>query len=49
MRATVLDALSEGFGVKLVQEACKGVDANKVEETLDELRGKGVEIVARLE
>ena len=47
MRATALDARELGFGVKLVTDAVRGIEAQPgdVERALEEMRDAGVELV----
>lgn len=45
VRATVLDALKEGFAVKLMREATRPVDAEGGRRALDEMLEAGAELV----
>ncbi|NLA35393.1 MAG: isochorismatase family protein [Actinobacteria bacterium] len=45
VRATALDALAEGFRVRLIVDLCAGINPETVEATLAELRTAGAEIV----
>lgn len=45
VKSTARDALSEGFGVVLVEEACKGVKAEDSQKALTELEGMGARVV----
>lgn len=47
--ATVQDALSEGFGVTIVEEACKGVSEENAASALAELQVKGATLVQRVD
>ena len=49
VKSTARDALSEGFGVVLVEEACRGVKAEDSERALRELEGKGATVVGTVE
>jgi nicotinamidase/pyrazinamidase len=44
VRHTALDALREGFAVRVVPEATRGVDAGDAAAALDELRGAGASV-----
>lgn len=44
VRATVLDALKEGFGVRVLSEMCSPVDDARGARALDEMREAGAEI-----
>jgi len=45
VRATVLDALKEGFAVRLVADLSKGITPESTQAALDEMRAAGAEIV----
>ncbi|MCP1727319.1 nicotinamidase/pyrazinamidase [Natronospira proteinivora] len=45
VHATVLDALSQGFEVKLLASATRPVDPDKGDAVMDEMREKGAETV----
>ena len=45
VRATVLDALKEGFNVRVLEEMCAGVDADSADAALEEMAAAGAEIV----
>ena len=44
VRATVLDALKEGFGVRVLSSMCSPVDEDRGSRALDEMREAGAEI-----
>ncbi len=44
VRATVLDAVSNGFGVRLLTDLCAGVAPDSSEKALSEMREAGVEL-----
>ena len=44
VRATVLDALREGFQVRVLAELCSPVDAARGNAALDEMRAAGAEV-----
>ncbi len=46
VRATVLDALNLGFGVKLRLDLCRGVAPESTEQALEEMKAKGAEIIS---
>jgi nicotinamidase-related amidase len=46
VKATAVDAKSEGFRTWVVVEGTRAVDAGGWEEVVGELRGKGVEVVS---
>lgn len=45
VRATVTDALEEGFSVDLVKDGTKAVEADKSEEVFQELADKGANLI----
>lgn len=45
VRATVLDALKEGFGVRVLRGMCSPVDDARGSAALDEMRSAGAELV----
>ena len=45
VRATAVDALAEGFRVRVVLDLCAGIDDDAVARALDELRAGGADIV----
>ena len=44
VRHTALDALREGFAVRVVPEAVRGVDAGDARSALEELRAAGADV-----
>ena len=44
VRATVLDAVTRGFGVRLLTELCAGVAPESTEKAMAEMRAAGVEM-----
>ncbi len=45
VRATTLDALREGFGVRVIESLCAGVAPGTSAEAIDELRAAGATVV----
>jgi nicotinamidase-related amidase len=45
VKATAMDAAAEGFNTVVIQEGTRAVDASGWEEVVQELKGKGVNIV----
>lgn len=46
---SALDAVKEGFDTTMVLDGCKPLDAYSFQDKLEELKGKGVEIIANYE
>ena len=49
IRATALDAVKEGFKVKLLLPACRGVSEDTTKKAIEEMKNTGIEIVDNLE
>lgn len=49
VKETALEALERGFNVYLVEEAVAGIEPEDVEQALEEMREKGIKIIARAE
>ena len=45
VRATALDAVADGFNVRVLQDLCAGVAEDTSRDALEEMRGAGATLV----